>query len=53
MGRVRGVDVGGTICHALNRANCRPSLYMRAAHYEDFLGTVEGGLTPFFLIRYK
>jgi putative transposase len=45
MGRVKRVDVGGMIYHALNRANFRSRLFKRAAHYEDFLGIVEESLT--------
>jgi hypothetical protein len=34
MGRVRCVDVGGMIYHALNRANFRSWLFKKAAHFE-------------------
>src|SRR5208337_3071619 len=44
MGRARRVDVGGTIYHALNRANFRSRLFREASHYEDFLGIVEESL---------
>ena len=49
MSRVQRVDVGGMIYHALNRANFRARLFRTAAHYQDFLGTVEEqgkGLLP-------
>ena len=41
MGRVRRVDVGEMVYHALNRANFRSRLFKRDAHYEDFLGIVQ------------
>ena len=41
MGRVRRVDVGGMIYHALNRANFRSRLFQQKAHYQDFLGIME------------
>jgi len=44
MGRVRRVDVGGTVYHALNRANFRSVLFRREAHYEDFLALVRESL---------
>ena len=54
MGRVKRVDVGGMIYHALNRANFRSRLFKRAAPYEDFLGIVEESLTfvPMRLLAY-
>ena len=53
MGRVRRVDLGKMVYHALNRSNFRSRLFKEEAHYEDFLG--RNGtrhhfpLTPFFL----
>ena len=44
MSRVRRVDAGGEIYHALNRANFRSRLFRTAAHYQDFLGIVEEAL---------
>ena len=41
MGRVKRVDVGGMIYHALNRANFRSRLFRRNAHYQEFLEMVE------------
>ena len=41
MGRVRRVDVGGIIYHALNRANFRSRLFRRNAHFQEFLEMVE------------
>jgi len=38
MGRVRRVDVGGMVYHALNRANFGSRLFKKEAHYQDFLG---------------
>ena len=35
------VDVGGMICHALNRANFRSRVFREAAHCEDLPGIVE------------
>src|SRR5271157_262381 len=54
MGRVKRVDVGGMIYHALNRANFRSRLFKRAAQYEDFLGMVEESLSfvPMRLLAY-
>ena len=40
MGRVRRVDVGGMVYHALNRANFRSRLFKRESHYQDFLALV-------------
>jgi len=37
MGRVKRVDVGGMVYHALNRANFRSRLFKKEWHYEDFL----------------
>ena len=44
MGRARGVDGGGMIYHALNRATFRSQLFRETAHYADFLGIVEENL---------
>ena len=54
MGRVRRVDVGGTIYHALNRANFRSRLFKKATHYEDFLAIVKEGLdfVPMRILAY-
>ena len=41
MGRVRRVDVGGMVYHALNRANFRSRLFHRDAHYRAFLSIIE------------
>ena len=40
MGRVRRVDVGGMVYHALNRANFRSRLFKKEGHYQDFLALV-------------
>ncbi|MGA2609016.1 MAG: transposase [Terriglobia bacterium] len=40
MGRVRRVDVGGMVYHALNRANFRSPLFKKEVHYQDFLALV-------------
>src|SRR5271157_1471668 len=54
MGRARRVDVGGTIYHALKRANFRSRLFREASHYEDFLGIVEESLNfvPMRILAY-
>jgi putative transposase len=54
MGRVRRVDVGEMVYHALNRANFRSRLFKREAHYEDFLGSVEEALdfVPMRILAY-
>ena len=54
MGRVKRVDVGGMIYHALNRANFRSRLFKKAAHYEDFLAIMEESLTfvPMRILAY-
>ena len=54
MGRVRRVDVGGMIYHALNRANFRSRLFQRDAHYQDFLDIVEESLrlVPMRMLAY-
>jgi putative transposase len=54
MGRVKRVDVGGIIYHALNRANFRSRLFKRAAHYRDFLGILQESLrvVPMRLLAY-
>src|SRR5208282_5399194 len=54
MGRVRRVDVGGMIYHALNRANFRSRLFRKAAHYQDFLALVEESLhfVPMRILAY-
>ena len=44
MGRVRRVDVGGMVYHALNRANFRSALFKKEAHYKDFLALMAEGL---------
>lgn len=35
------MDVGGTVYHALNRANFRSGLFKNQAHYRDFLVILE------------
>jgi putative transposase len=54
MGRVRRVDVGGMVYHALNRANFRSALFKKEAHYEDFLALVAEGadVVPMRLLAY-
>jgi hypothetical protein len=54
MGRVRRVDVGGVIYHALNRANFHSRLFKTAAHYQDFLAIMEEGLkfVPLRILAY-
>ena len=47
MSRVRRVDVGGEIYHALNRANFRARLFRTDAHDRDFLGIGRKGLLTF------
>ena len=44
MGRVRRMDVGGMVYHALNRANFRSALFKDGGHYQDFLDLVEESL---------
>jgi len=44
MGRVRRMDVGGMVYHALNRANFRSTLFKNNGHYQDFLDLVEESL---------
>jgi hypothetical protein len=44
MGRVRRMDVGGMVYHALNRANFRSALFKNDGHYQDFLGLVAKSL---------
>jgi putative transposase len=54
MGRVRRVDVGGLVYHALNRGNFRSALFKREAHYQEFLAIVEAGLNsvPIRILAY-
>jgi len=54
MGRVRRVDVGGMIYHALNRANFRSRLFKKAAPYQDFLALLEESLkfVPMRILAY-
>ena len=54
MGRVRRVDVGNMVYHALNRANFRSRLFKKDAHYEDFLAVAEESLkgVPMRLLAY-
>ena len=54
MSRVRRVDVGGEIYHALNRANFRSRLFKTDGHYRDFLGIVEEALefVPMRILAY-
>ena len=54
MGRARRVDIGGMVYHAWNRANFRSRLFRETAHYEDFLGIVEEGLSfvPMRILAY-
>jgi hypothetical protein len=44
MGRVRRMDVGGMVYHALNRANFRSALFKNDGHYQDFLDPVAESL---------
>ena len=44
MGRVRRMDVGGMVYHALNRANFRSTLFKNDGHYQDFLDLLEESL---------
>ena len=54
MARVRRVDVGRIVYHALNRANFRSPLFKKPTDYEDFLAIVEETLTlvPMRLLAY-
>ena len=54
MGRVRRVDVGGRVYHALNRANFRSRLFKKEEHYRDFLILVEESLefVPMRILAY-
>ncbi len=54
MGRVRRVDVGGMVYHALNRANFRSRLFKKEEHYRDFLILVEESLefVPMRILAY-
>jgi putative transposase len=54
MGRVRRVDVGEMVYHALNRANFRSRLFKSDAHYEDFFGIVQETLdfVPMRILAY-
>ena len=44
MGRVRRVDVGGMVYHALNRANFGTALFKKQEHYGDFLALLAESL---------
>ena len=44
MGRVRRMDVGGMVYHALNRANFRSALFKNDGHYQDFLDLAQESL---------
>jgi len=48
------MDVGGTIYHALNRANFRSALFKTARHYRDFLAILEESLAvvPMRILAY-
>jgi len=54
MGRVRRVEVGGMVYHALNRANFRSTLFPKAAQYQDFLDVMKESLSrvPMRLLAY-
>jgi len=54
MGRVKRIDVGGMIYHALNRANFRSRLFRTDAHYQEFLDVVEESLSwaPMRILAY-
>jgi putative transposase len=54
IGRVRRVDVGGVIYHALNRANFRSVPFQKEAHDQDFLALVAEGadVVPMRLLAY-
>ena len=54
MARVRRMDVGGTIYHALNRANFRSALFKTDRHYRDFLAILEESLAvvPMRILAY-
>ena len=54
MARVQRMDVGGTVYHALNRANFRSALFRRESHYRDFLAILEGSLAvvPMRILAY-
>src|SRR5579872_1117887 len=54
MSRVRRVEVGGMVYHALNRANFRSALFRKEAHYGDFLALLEETLAvlPMRLLAY-
>jgi len=54
MGRVRRVDVGGMVYHALNRGNFRSALFKSQGHYEEFLALLEESLNfvPMRILAY-
>ena len=54
MGRVRRLEVGAMVYHALNRANFRSALFKKGAHYQDFLDVVKESLSlvPMRLLAY-
>ena len=54
MGRVRRVDAGGMVYHALNRANFGSALFQKEAHYEGFLALVSEAtdVVPMRLLAY-
>ena len=54
MARVKRVEVGGMVYHALNRANFRSTLFRSDAHYQDFLDAVNESLSlvPMRLLAY-
>ena len=54
MGRVKRLEVGGMVYHALNRANFRSALFKKDAHCEDFLDVVKESLSlvPMRILAY-
>ena len=54
MARVKRLEVGAMVYHALNRANFRSALFKKEAHYQDFLEVVKEGLSlvPMRLLAY-
>ena len=54
MGRVRRLEVGAMVYHALNRANFRSTLFKKDSHYQDFLDVVKESLSlvPMRLLAY-
>ena len=44
MARVKRLEVGAMVYHALNRANFRSALFKNDGHYQDFLDPVAESL---------